>query len=117
MDETLVRLVLVLGTLAVVGLVAWIETRRTRPANRVVSDTGLESGVFLLTSNDCESCERARATLARRTEYTEMSWQEAPETFQHLDIEAVPAVLVVDETGRGVLSFGNPRFVRLGGNP
>ena len=117
MDEVTLRLLLVAGTVIAVSGLAWVQRRRVRPPTRVVTSSGLEPGVFLLTSRECESCERARRVLGRRAEYTELSWQDSPDAFARLGVEAVPAVLVVDQAGRGVLSFGSPRFVRLGGNP
>ena len=117
MGELGLRLALVAGTLLVVAIVTWAQQARTRPSARVVPSAGVAPGVFLLTSTDCASCERARRVLGRRTDFTELSWQDSPDLFTRLEVEAVPAVLVVDKTGRGVLNFGSPRFVHLGGNP
>ena len=97
-DRTLV--VLALACLVVVVVVV----ARFRPVirSRTLADTGLPQGTYLLTSGGCSTCERARATLRRRgVAYEELIWQESPDVFERLGIDAVPSVLAVGESGSG----------------
>ncbi len=95
------RALIVLAVAAVVALVVVALRRLPRTRPRTIPAPGLEPGVYLLTSGGCETCEAARATLrARGAAFTEMSWEDEPEVFQRLGIDAVPSVLVVDN-GRG----------------
>lgn len=94
---------LLLAILAVV-VVAVIYLARRRPVltSRELTATGMPRGTYLLTSDGCDTCERAREALTRRdVHYTELSWQKNPEVFDRLGIDAVPSVVVVGEDGSG----------------
>lgn len=108
------RIVLV-GALALVVVVAIVVLRR-RPIVRArdVEAGGLPPGVYLMTSDACDTCARAREVLTRRNvAYTELSWEKNPEAFEQIGVDAVPSVLRIDEGGRGTWWRGGvPR--RLG---
>lgn len=96
------RIVLV-GALAVVVVVAIVVLRR-RPIVRAreVEAAGLPPGIYLLTSDGCDTCARAREVLTRRrVAYTELSWEKNPEAFEQIGVDAVPSVVRIDEGGRG----------------
>ncbi len=102
-----------LTALVVVGLVALsvvaLSRRRTRRRpERDLPSTGLSAGVYLLTSAGCSTCDGARSRLegAGKGAYIEISWEADPEFFERLDIDAVPALLVVGESGSGRLHPG-----------
>lgn len=89
---------------AAVVVVALILVLRRRPVVRArpVQGSTLPPGVYLLSSDGCDTCERARATLTRRAvSHTELSWDKNPEVFERLGIDAVPSVLRIGEGGDG----------------
>lgn len=111
------RLLIVLVVVAVVVALTALLRRRPRVRRYDVADTGLPAGVYLLTSDGCDTCERARVTLVRRgTPHTELSWQKNPDVFERLGIDAVPSVLTVDESGAGAWFRGGVPSARLGGS-
>lgn len=96
------RLIIVLAVAAVV--VALIALLRRRPIvkERPIAASGLASGIYLLTSDGCDTCVRARnALVGRGVPHTELSWQKNPEVFERLGIDAVPSVIEVDADGSG----------------
>jgi hypothetical protein len=108
MDEVWLRVVLVSAAFLIAGGIA-LAKRRHRPVMTIRS-LDLEGGVYLFTSEGCDTCATARAKLADSLGdgFTEFIWEREPEHFGSLAIEAVPSVLVVDESGHGRLYPGQP---------
>lgn len=102
----------VLGALAIAGLATVaLRSRAQSGRRRILSDTGLPPGTYLFTSAACADCLGARTTLDNSvgpSGYTEMSWEEQPGLFGQLGVDGVPATLVVDDEGNGVLAPGTP---------
>jgi hypothetical protein len=96
------RLILVVALAAVVAVVVWGLRRRPPVRRRPVNRSGLPAGVYLLTSDGCDTCDRARSKLiGLGVAHTELSWQKNPAVFERLGIDAVPSVLQIDATGSG----------------
>lgn len=95
--------VLIVAGLAVLVTIGIVVLRR-RPAlrPRQLGRTDLPPGIYLMTSDGCGTCERARSALTRRhIPYTELSWEKNPEAFESMEIDAVPSVIRVGSDGRG----------------
>ncbi len=119
MDEIWARVGLVAGALAVAGAVILIQRWRARRSIRAVEVTDAAPGVYFFSSSTCPTCERARAKLDARLGkdgYTEYAWEEDPGPFGDFDVDAVPAVAILEEGGRGRLYPGQPEkaLSRLG---
>lgn len=119
MDEIWARVGLVLGALAAAAAVIAIQRFRARRPVRTVETTDIEPGVYFFSSAACPTCEQAREKLDARLGrhgYTEYPWESHPGIFDALGVDAVPAVLVADEGGRGRLYPGQPdrALARLG---
>lgn len=96
------RLLIVMAVVAVVVAVTLLLRRRRTIRRYDVADSGLPAGVYLLTSDGCATCEKARLTLVQRgMSYTELSWQKNPDVFERLAIDAVPSVLMIEADGAG----------------
>lgn len=111
MDEIWARVGLVFGALAVAGAISFLQWRRTRRPVRTVEASDMAAGVYFFSSATCPTCERAREKLNARlgeNGYTEFVWENDPGPFANLDVDAVPAVAVLDESGRGRLYPGQP---------
>ena len=108
MDEVWLRIVLVSAAFLIAGGIA-LARRRHRPVQKI-SSLDLVAGVYLFTSEGCDTCATARAKLADSLGdgFTEFVWEREPEHFAALAIEAVPSVLVVDDSGHGRLYPGQP---------
>jgi hypothetical protein len=109
MDEVWLRVLLVSTVFLVAAGIAMF--RRRRPPVRTIRSLDLAGGVYLFTSDGCETCATARAKLEESLghgKFSEVTWEREPEHFEALGIEAVPAVLVVDESGNGRLYPGQP---------
>lgn len=106
---------LIVAAVALAVVVAVLVLRR-RPIvrRRQVPASGLPPGVYLLTSDGCDTCRRAREILIRRgTAHTELSWEKNPEVFEQMGIDAVPSVIRVHEDGQGTWWRGGvPRVLR-----
>lgn len=99
----MIERVLLVAAVALVVVVAIVVLRR-RPIVRAreVEAAGLPPGIYLMTSDGCDTCARARQVLTRRSvAYTELSWEKNPEVFDQIGVDAVPSVLRIDEGGRG----------------
>jgi hypothetical protein len=111
MGDVWLRTLLIVAALALAGIgVAWQRRRARRPVAEV-SSAGLAAGVYLFTSTSCVTCDRARATISARlgdSGYTEMRWEQEPDLFGEIGVDAVPAVLVVTPAGSGRLYPGQP---------
>lgn len=96
-DQALIVAALVVAVVIVVALLR----RFPRTSVRTINTPGLEPGVYLFTSGGCGTCAGARETLVGRgVEFTELTWDEDPEVFRRLGMDAVPSVVVV-AAGRG----------------
>ncbi|HLU53279.1 MAG TPA: hypothetical protein VK011_06795 [Acidimicrobiia bacterium] len=94
------RLIVVLVVAAVVVGAVLVLRRRPLVSARPIDASGLTSGVYLLTSDECDTCIRARNELVRRgVPHTELSWQKNPDVFERLRIDAVPSVIEVAADG------------------
>lgn len=100
MDDPIVRLAAVLGAVAVVFGVKWVNSRRSN-RGRAIASTGLAPGIYLFTSTTCGDCEVARNRLADR-EFIDVAWEERPEEFERLGVTDVPSTLVVAKDGSGI---------------
>lgn len=99
----MIERIVIVGIVAALVVAAILVLRR-RPVirSRPVADTGLPPGVYLLSSDGCHTCRRARDTLTRREiAYTELSWEKNPEVFERMQIDAVPSVVQIDRGGAG----------------
>jgi hypothetical protein len=114
MNEIWARLAWVLGAVVVAVAAILIQravTGRRRPVP--VQQTTLGAGVYLFTSATCPDCETARRLLAGGigpSGFVELSWEDRPEVFQDLGVDAVPATLIVGESGSSTLYPGRPDF-------
>lgn len=96
-DQALIVAALVVAVVVVVMLLR----RFSRTRARTIDAPGFEPGVYLFTSGGCDTCAGARETLVGRgVAFTELTWDDDPEVFQRLGMDAVPSVLVVT-AGRG----------------
>jgi hypothetical protein len=111
MDELWSRAVLVLGLLGIAVLAAWWQRRSSQRPVRNIDASSLPAGIYLFSSSACHTCETARAMLETALGddgYTEFAWEVEPDIFTTLGVEAVPATVVVDASGRGRLYPGQP---------
>lgn len=111
MDDFWARVGLVVGALVVAGIAVLVQHLRARQPIDTIADTGLFPGVYLFSSAGCATCRQARERLETALGaggYEEFSWEEHPEQFHEMSVEAVPSVLLVGEGGRGRLYPGPP---------
>lgn len=111
MDEVWLRVILIAGGFVLAGVVTVASRRRRRTAPRELETTGLKAGVYLMTSETCPDCGPVRSLLDETLGpdgYVEMSWEREPDLFQHLDVDVVPATLVVGDDGSGTMWPGPP---------
>lgn len=111
MDEIWARVGLVAGALAVAGSVILIQRWRARRPIRTVEVADAAPGIYFFSSSTCPTCEQARARLDARLGndgYTEYAWEDDPGPFGDFDVDAVPAVVILEEGGRGRLYPGQP---------
>lgn len=107
------RLLIVAAVTLVVVVVILALRRRPIVRRRRVRGSDLPAGLYLLTSDGCDTCRRARETLTkRRIAYTELSWEKNPDVFETLGIDAVPSVVRIEEGGAGTWWRGGvPRIL------
>lgn len=111
MSEVWVRAILIGSVFALAGAILIGARYRSRLTPRKIEATGLEEGMYLMTSSACPDCATARdrlETALGEKGYTEMSWERDPEVFESLDIDGVPAVLIVGSDGSGEVWSGQP---------
>lgn len=111
MNELWVRVALVAGALALAGVIALMVRRRATARVRTVKTRGLEAGVYFFSAATCATCEQARTKLDSSLGpdgYKEFAWEHHPQIFTEYDIDQVPAVMIVDDGGRGRIHFGQP---------
>ena len=114
MGEVWIRLSVVAGALVVaLAAVALLRMRR-RERPETIESVGLSPGIYLFTSATCLDCSPARQSLLDSlgaSGFTEISWEDGPETFRELGVTAVPATLIVGGDGDANLYPGQPTTV------
>lgn len=111
MDELTLRFGLVVGALVVAGLATWFLRKRANQPVRSIGVTSLGSGTHLFTSTTCGTCGSARSKLIEvlgAAGFNEHVWEQEPGIFSELGVDAVPAVVVVDEVGHATIYPGQP---------
>ena len=109
MDDILLRAALVAGVALLALAIAWWARRHPEHPIRAMDVPALDGGVYLFTAAACSTCEAARAALQERLGpdgYTEITWEDNRSVFSELRVDAVPAVLVVSDSGKGTLYPG-----------
>jgi hypothetical protein len=120
MSDLLTRLVLIAGVLAVAAAAALVIRARARGGARQIKATGFAPGVYLFTSSTCPDCGSARRVLIDELGdrgFEEIEWERDPRVFDRLGIDAVPATIVVDESGKGTVWPGSPERAIAGFGP
>ncbi len=111
MTDVWLRVAVVGAALLVSGaIVVWMRRRAALRMEHPVDATGFEPGVYFFSSPSCSSCASARRKLEARLgdDYVELSWEESPEVFTDLQIDRVPAVMIVRSHGTARLFAGQP---------
>jgi len=111
MDDIWPRIGLIAVVLAVAASIALIQRRRALNPVKSLDAPGFDAGIYFFSSGTCATCDRARETLVLalgRDGYAEIAWEADPGPFENLQIDAVPAVMIVDDRGRGRLYAGQP---------
>jgi hypothetical protein len=111
MDDLWVRLSLIAGALIVAGLVTVMMRLRAKGGPRKLHATGLGQGVYLFSSTACPDCKHVRRMLDDAfggDGYREFQWEQEPGLFHDLGVDAVPATVIVEFDGSGVLWPGRP---------
>lgn len=117
MDELWTRIFLIASALLVATMVVAVRRKMASATPRPLPSTGLEAGVYLFTSADCDECALARAKLEDSLGeggYAEIAWERQPELFADLGVDAVPATMIVVTDGSALLWPGQPDAVPLG---
>lgn len=110
MDEVWLRIVLVAVVFSIAVGIA-MASRGRRRAVRAMPSSDLSAGLYFFSSEGCATCDSARAlvTGSRGDDFTEFVWEHQPQLFEKLAVDAVPSVLIVDESGAGRLYPGQPQ--------
>lgn len=111
MDEIWVRVAIIATVVALAVGTAIIQRRRALNPVRSVDARGLQAGIYFFSSITCATCTQAREKLDSvlgSNGYTEIAWEKDADQFERLGVDAVPAVVIVDEGGRGRLYPGQP---------
>ena len=111
MDEIWGRLGLVVLALMVAGAVTLVLHSRAKGGPRNLTATGLNQGVYLFTSDECPDCKQVKALLDDAlgpVGYKELNWDQEPAIFHELGVDGVPATMIVEVDGSGVLWPGLP---------
>ncbi len=109
MSDVAARALVVLGLVAIAAGVVWAIRRRSQTVRVPFEQALLGPGIYLFTSVTCSGCEPARRDLIEALGpdgFEEFSWESHPRLFEDLDITAVPATLVVDDSRRSTLYPG-----------
>ncbi|MGD2060855.1 MAG: hypothetical protein PVF87_08330, partial [Acidimicrobiia bacterium] len=91
---------------------AFWRRRRSQPSVRNVAAPQLRAGLYLFSSASCATCDGARREIVAAvgtSGFSEIVWEQQPDLFGVIGVEAVPATLVMGEKGRGRLYPGSPR--------
>ena len=110
MSEVWLRLAIVAGAVLVsFGLVVLLRRKQRGPAS--VGASGLNPGMYLFSSSSCADCVAARGRLEvalGASGFAEIMWEEEPELFAELGIDAVPCTVVVSADGSAARYPGAP---------
>ena len=113
MNDTLLRLLVVVAVIAVAAVVGWIVGRVRRPPHPTVTvgDVGDRPGVVLFTATTCSTCRDAIALLeSMAVPFREVTDELEPQRFAAWGVVAVPVTVVIDENGEVTGTFsGVPR--------
>ncbi len=105
--DAIVRVAVVaVAALAVVGIARFRPARRPAPLRIAGNLEG--PGVFLFTSEDCDSCSVARQVyvdVLGADGFTELSWEGEPALLTRLGVQEIPVGSVVNAEGEEVASF------------
>lgn len=118
MSEVGLRLAIVVGGV-LLALIMIVALRR-RPMVAALDHGALDGGVYLFTSSSCSDCAGARARMEEvlgSTGFVEISWEDHPELFTQLGVDAVPCTVVVGDDGSASLHPGMPDHLLRGLNP
>jgi hypothetical protein len=76
---------------------------------------GVGAGIVFFASDTCSTCARVEQDLEQIAggRYRRVSWEADPDTFLRLNIDRVPTLAVVDESGDGWATQGIPNARRL----
>jgi hypothetical protein len=110
MSELWVRVLLVVGAVAVVLLAAALLRRPAR-RGEALTEAELAPGAYLFTSETCGDCQTARDRLVERlgtNGFTEIEWEKDPDIFTRVGIEVVPCTVVVARDGTATRYPGMP---------
>lgn len=97
----LVRIVVIVGVLAVAGLAAYV-TRKTAPLHLPVyiEGLGLPSGVIVFTSTECPRCREVLDVIKRfDVPLREVTYEVEAELQERAGVTGVPLTLVIDRSG------------------
>jgi len=100
MTDEVARLLLVIGVLAIAGLVAFVIKRLRRPPHPtlVVQADGDRPGVVLFTSLDCTTCKGTITILrSKDVAFREITHELEPQRFEAWRVLAVPLTVVLDD--------------------
>lgn len=117
MDDLWARIGLIAAVIAVAIVITWAQRRRALNPIRTVDPGDLAPGVYFFSSDTCGTCREAREKLAAALgsdAFTELAWERDPGPFTDLGVDAVPAVMIVEEGGKGRLHVGQPDEMLLG---
>jgi thiol-disulfide isomerase/thioredoxin len=102
MTEEAARLLLVIGVLALAGLVAWLIGMVRKPPHPelIVQEEGDRPGVVLFTSLECTTCRTTIAMLRTRgVPFREITHELEPQRFESWRVLAIPLTVVLDDEG------------------
>jgi hypothetical protein len=110
----MIRILIVVGVVAVAALVAYVA-RRTGSSHHppvTVAGLGLPPGLVVFTSTACSRCREA-LTVARKLDapLREVTYELEPDLQKRAGVVGVPLTLVVDRSGELIAQFaGRLRF-------
>jgi len=108
MDDLIIRVVLVAGVAGLALGVGRVVGRWQQPIHPAVDieGLGLPPGIIAFTSTDCDNCRRVMSMLRTLdVPVREVTHELEAGLFDSAAVEAVPLVVVTDQTGRPVRQF------------
>lgn len=109
-DEFIVRLIVAAGIAGAASIAAIVSRRGRAWRRRPFASTDLEPGIHLFTSNDCRSCQRARAVIEQTgLSFSDHTYESEGPLLAGLGIDRVPTVAWIPADGRsGWVAEGTP---------